>query len=607
MLQFSFDSLRFRLLMLVLIAIIPSLGLTVYTGFEQRRAAALEAQANALWLVRITATDQDRLIADARQLLSVLAHLPNVRNCNPATFNAFLAGLLQDYPLYANLGVANLDGTMSCSASAFDSPLNVADHSWFRRVLQTRNFAIGDYEVGRTTGNATISFAHPVHDDQRVLQAVAFVVVDLGWLSHRVTTAQLPPGSTLTVIDRNGTILSRYPEPEKWVGKGATEAPIVAAILTRQKEGTAEAIGVDGIRRLYAFTTLGSTPQAGDAFVYAGIPTTIIYARADQLLFGNLVGLGLVMVIGLVVAWVISDWFILRRVNALVSVTQQLADGDLTVRSGLPYGNGELDHLAHSFDKMADSLEKRAVERKQAEEALRQNAHDLQERNEELDAFAHTVAHDLKNPLSLIVGFAELLDQSAPTTVGDEPRRILDGIIRSAQTMNNIIDELLLLAGMRRLDVQAVPLNMFSVVAQAQQRLAHMIDKYQAEISLPNSWPVAAGYGPWVEEVWVNYISNAVKYGGRPPRVELGAKLQPDGQIRFWVRDNGDGIAAEDQSKLFMPFTRLGQARAKGHGLGLSIVKRIVEKLGGQVGVESDGIPGYGSVFYFTLPAEDRE
>ncbi len=114
---------------------------------------------------------------------------------------------------------------------------------------------------------------------------------------------------------------------------------------------------------------------------------------------------------------------------------------------------------------------------------------------------------------------------------------------------------------------------------------------------------MALGYGPWVEEVWANYLSNAIQYGGRPPRVELGATEQADGMVRFWVRDNGPGLTPEEQARLFTPFTRLDQVRAKGHGLGLSIVRRIVEKLGGQVGVESE--VGRGSVFTFTLPGMD--
>jgi signal transduction histidine kinase len=167
--------------------------------------------------------------------------------------------------------------------------------------------------------------------------------------------------------------------------------------------------------------------------------------------------------------------------------------------------------------------------------------------------------------------------------------------------MNNIIEELLLLSAVRRGEVVTDPLDMAAIVANAQKRLDYMIDEYKATINKPETWPTAYGQAAWVEEVWTNYLSNALKYGGRPPLVELGATVQPDGSVRFWVRDNGEGMTEEEQAKLFTPFTRLHQVKAEGHGLGLSIVRRIVDKLGGQVGVKSE--PGKGSTFFFTLPA----
>jgi len=228
---------------------------------------------------------------------------------------------------------------------------------------------------------------------------------------------------------------------------------------------------------------------------------------------------------------------------------------------------------------------------------------ELRARNEELDAFAHTVAHDLKNPLNQIVGYAEMLEQYYATLSSVERMKSVGGIARSGRKMDSIIEELLLLAGVRKTEVQLVPVDMGQTIAQVQQRLTYLIKEYQAEIVLPAAWPTALGYAPWIEEIWVNYLSNGCKYGGTPPRLELGGDALPDGRARFWVRDNGDGLTSEEQSRLFTPFTRLDQARARGYGLGLSIVRRIAEKLGGQVGVESDGAPGQGSTFYFTLPA----
>ncbi len=219
----------------------------------------------------------------------------------------------------------------------------------------------------------------------------------------------------------------------------------------------------------------------------------------------------------------------------------------------------------------------------------------------ELDAFAHTVAHDLKNPLGVTINYAQFLQRYHVKMSPEELQKSLDTIMRNGQKMNNIISELLLLAGVRKEEVELEPIDMASIVAEAQDRLAYIIEEYQAEVIVPDEWPVALGYGPWVEEVWANYLSNAIKYGGQPPRAELGATVQPDGLVQFWVRDNGQGLTPEEQAQLFVPFTRLDQARAEGHGLGLSIVQRIVEKLGGKVGVESEGGPDQGSVFSFTL------
>ena len=241
------------------------------------------------------------------------------------------------------------------------------------------------------------------------------------------------------------------------------------------------------------------------------------------------------------------------------------------------------------------------TERKRAEEALRQYTVELEARNEELDAFVHTVAHNLKGPLVPLVCYAEMLDKDYASLPGQKLREYSRVIAQHGFKMGSIIDELLLLAEVRKMEeVTIEPLDMASIVVEAQRRVAYLIEEHQAEIISADTWPVALGYGPWVVEVWVNYLSNAIKYGGWPPRVELGATGQADGMVRFWVRDNGSGLTPEEQARLFTPFTQLAQVRAKGHGLGLSIVRRIVEKSGGQVGVESE--VGRGSVFTFTLP-----
>jgi signal transduction histidine kinase len=141
---------------------------------------------------------------------------------------------------------------------------------------------------------------------------------------------------------------------------------------------------------------------------------------------------------------------------------------------------------------------------------------------------------------------------------------------------------------------------MEQVIEATLMRLADVIEDYDVDIVMPDTWPAAMGYASWVEEIWENYLSNALKYGGEPPRIECGGEVLENGRVRFWVRDNGPGLTAEEQTKLFDPFVQLSKVRIKGSGLGLSIVQRIANKLGGEVGVESK--LGQGSLFYFILP-----
>jgi PAS domain S-box-containing protein len=241
------------------------------------------------------------------------------------------------------------------------------------------------------------------------------------------------------------------------------------------------------------------------------------------------------------------------------------------------------------------------TERKRGEEALTQYAAELEARNEELDAFAHTVSHDLKNPLGLILGYAQLLADNYDPLPPEKIQFSIAAIEQAADKMDHIMDDLLLLASVGRVAVEVKPLDMAGIMTGVWHVLGQMIERYQAVIVVPDIWPVAQGYGPWIEIVWTNYLSNAMKYGGKPPRIELGATAEREGMVRFWVRDNGPGLTPDDQSRLFVPFTRLDPDLVEGNGVGLSIVQRIVERLGGQINIES--AVGQGSIFSFSLPS----
>jgi two-component system, sensor histidine kinase and response regulator len=230
---------------------------------------------------------------------------------------------------------------------------------------------------------------------------------------------------------------------------------------------------------------------------------------------------------------------------------------------------------------------------------------ELKNKNDQLDAFSYMVAHDLKNPLHLMIGMTDVVLKRHPE-LEQQSIEHLQSVVRTGHQMFEIIESLLLLARIGQQEIECAPLEMEVIVQQAKERLSCLFHQMDGQLHKATDFPIAIGYAPWVIEIWVNYLSNALKYGGHPPCITIGADLQNDNKIRFWVRDNGKGLTEEEKLKLFSPFTRLTDAiDTEGHGLGLAIVKRIAKKLGGDIGVESS--LGEGSLFYFTLPPQKHQ
>ncbi|MGE0372593.1 MAG: EAL domain-containing protein [Gammaproteobacteria bacterium] len=349
--------LRTRLLLLVLAALIPAFGLIGYTAIVQRGQAVADAERDAMNLVRLAAREQSQLIASTHQLLMSLAQLPVIKSSGGAACNQILADLLKPYPYYANFGAATAEGRVYCSAIPLVQMVDIADRGYFQRALNAGDFGIGDYQIGRITGLPAINFGYPVRDADGSIRAVVYAALNLSWLNRLAGDIKLPAGSTVTVVDSQGTILARYPDAEGWVGMAMGEAPLIRAILGRQAEGTVAIEGLDGEGRLYAFAPLHNS-AGGNVYVSVGIPKAVAFATVDQVFARSLTLLLLVALLALAAAWVGSDVFVLRRVKALCVAAQRLAKGDLGARTGLPHSDEELGRLARNFDDMASELQK---------------------------------------------------------------------------------------------------------------------------------------------------------------------------------------------------------------------------------------------------------
>jgi response regulator RpfG family c-di-GMP phosphodiesterase len=297
-----------------------------------------------------------------------------------------------------------------CSSLPYDASVDLSDRSYFLRAIDSRDFSIGDYQVGRITNKASINFGFPILDDRGNPTGVAYAAMDLSWLRRMAVQVEVPSGTALSVVDANGTILSRSLEPEKWVGYRIPRNSQIRRLI-EQRDGFAEITDIDGVRRLCAVTALRAGRRDG-VYLCVGIPSSTAFAEVQADLSRNILALVVVALFSILAAWFGGHALITRRVDNLVHAASRLGEGDLGARAGqeMNYGRDEIGELARVFDTMAESIEYR-------EDQLRETHNNLASAVE-----------------ATIEGWARALERRDSDTQG-HTRRVAEMAVRLSRTM----------------------------------------------------------------------------------------------------------------------------------------------------------------------------
>ena len=387
-------SVRAHLVILVLIAIIPALGIILYSGFEHRRDAARDAETNVTAVLNSLAAEHERIVESTRQLLVTLSKLREVRSLDLPACNSLLAELLSQNPVYTNLLIADPRGIVVASGlpSAFHS---VKHRKYFQDTITTKAFSVGEYSIGALTGKPNIHFAFPITDKDNRLKGIVVAAVNAARYGDMFLRAKLPQNSVLSLTDHKGIRLFRYPDPDTHIGQPDHNDRMVK-MTTGPEEGIFTRIK-DGEKRLLAYKRFRLTKSAAPyLFMSVGISEKKALARVRTLLLTNLSLLGIAFFIAVTSALIIGRAAITGRFERLVQASRKLGMGDLKARTGLPHGKDELGYLAKSFDEMADELERKEYGRRQAEEALTAQFQFLQKL---IDAIPNAVFHKDTNGL----------------------------------------------------------------------------------------------------------------------------------------------------------------------------------------------------------------
>jgi two-component system cell cycle sensor histidine kinase/response regulator CckA len=364
--------LRFRILFLGLLGVLPAVYFVALGAVEQRRAEERQSRGEAYRLARLICENERRSIEGARQLLSTLAQLPQLQSCTHHECDETFHRIVSSNSTYLNIGYTDSTGMLECSALPVATPLSLADRAWFQECFRERSFALGTYQIGRVTGRPSINAAEPVLTPDGRLRGVVFVALGLHSFLEPAERAPLPPGGSLTVVDRGGTILARHPSDWLWAGTAPRDEAAIESTLA-VRNGTFEASGVDGLARFYACAPLLKTSAGEGGYVCVGIAKGPALAAAEAAFRKSLLGLGIAVLIAFLGSWLLGSLFVVRPARALVRAFRRLAAGDLRARSEVPRGSGEIHHLALAFDGMAEVLERRQDEAERARAALRES------------------------------------------------------------------------------------------------------------------------------------------------------------------------------------------------------------------------------------------
>src|SRR5208283_4450358 len=350
-----FSSLRFRLLVLIIIAVMPALGFIFYTASEQRSHIEAGTRVDTMRIAKLAADDVGQLIEASRQILSGLSDLPVVRNYDVAACNAYFASFNKYLPMYANIAAVKPNGDVFCSAIPLHGKLNLSDRSYFQTAMQKKAFTTGEYQIGRITKSPVVITAMPVLLKKQQIVAVVYIAIDLNWFKDQLSNIKIPEHARLSVLDRNLTVLYHYPDTEKWVGKNLPDTELTK-VAAAQEEGVAMAKGEDGITRIWAFTQVPGTDKSMS--VRYGISREVVFADINRLRNINLIVLLIITSMALAVAWYGGNYFVLRRMRILTKATDDFAKGDLSIRVDIEDQRDEISQLGSSFNKMAEALER---------------------------------------------------------------------------------------------------------------------------------------------------------------------------------------------------------------------------------------------------------
>ncbi len=308
------ESLKGLIFIITLHAIAPAIFIIIFLILGQRETAVITYKTNLVQVANLSAHHYEHEFLQSKQIQQILSELPEIKNHDKAGCEKIVKSIFQsiENDNYSSIGAIDKNGNSFCSSPSLNSNLNVSDRDYFQSVKEKKTFILGGYSVGKLSGNPQIVTGYPILDSNGDFNGITGIAINVKWLNRLAESVDLPDGYTITVLDQNGIIISRFPEPEKWIGKDIKETNLGTEILSKSRIDQAfTANGLDETKRLYAISKAEAGASNGDAYVAIGAPESEISRIANQ----NIIREALIIIIVILAAVLILsfDLYYIRK------------------------------------------------------------------------------------------------------------------------------------------------------------------------------------------------------------------------------------------------------------------------------------------------------
>jgi two-component sensor histidine kinase/HAMP domain-containing protein len=573
----KFDRLGIRglFLFLLFVIIVPFSVTQVIHGFDDYKRTTGALYDDAHRTGQLTAAHVTEIVRSAQHFLTVLSYDHEVLSLDPARISMHLAQFRRSFPQYNNVGVN--DGKLSVAGFIPQkAPVDSTGMPWYERLQNERRFVVGDYQVGRITKTHGINFACPLPNqgDAVPLKSV-YLALDLSVLDAATKAVALPPWGTISIIDANGTILSRNPNPQVWVGKRSQFLP-GSDLFKKALSSFVDIQGLDGVQRVFTVIPVNNT--------YDQLYVVIGYSKASiffEQMRGSIIGLvvmSVLIILTLSIAVSLGRKRLIGPIVALYDAAKRLAKGDLTARAPHVSDAGEISELTESFNSMADSVQMSyelvkssnkdlATQIAAKTRELTASNEELRKRNDEREMILKEVHHRIKNNMSTI---ASLLSIQAQTTANADVSAALTAAENRVVSMMVLYDKLYHAQDMTALAVgDYVSTLIDEIVVQFPGMSFVKIEKDLCSTQVDAKR--LSLIGMFINEL----ITNAMKYAfnGRTDGSITVRVAERFGQMSVSVSDDGPGTLKNTQTSA--------------EGFGMELVRMVAAQLTGTLRTET--------------------